>query len=322
MRNLPPTPNPPAPSSPTHCQLPSSGTARLSPARSRPPSLSPPVIDDVIPKAGSPETVGTGSPPGRQMTRNPCSTPVHVLQAHGVSRRCSVSPGMDEHVRSSLKDHLHVRQLIQAKMGMDEGAALRVVQHQHLEMQQQQQQQHPALMGAAAAEAGYVSKMDCDCQEEPEDLSLKPPPPRRSEEVGFSPNATRAGNPPLLSPTRGYSASSVYSPGRYTSMPSTGLSHPGLYHSGFHPPRPFTPPASKAYSPPPPILNGAADDNSSDDPSRLEDKKAMSCLVVPSAPQGSVGQEECGLPAVSDSPAGRTGGLTVVKTEPLHASAS
>ena len=278
------------------------------------------MTDDVIPTAGSPETVGTGSPPGRQMTRNPRSlpsTPVHVLPAHGEPRRCSVSPGMDEHVRSSLKDHLHVRQLIQAKMGMEEGAALRVVQHQHLEMQQQS-----GLMGAVGAEAGYDSKMDCDCQEEPEDLSLKPPPPRRSEEAGFSPNATRAGNPPLLSTTRGYSASSVYSPGRYTSMPSTGLSHPGLYHSGFHPPRPFTPPASKAYSPPPPILNGAADDNSSDDASRLEDKKAMSCLVVPSAPQGSVGQKECGLAAVSDSPARRTGGVTVVKTEPLHASAS
>lgn len=325
MRNLhisPPrlAPDPPAPS-PQMPQPPTSNTPRLSPGHSRPPSLSPPATDDVTPRNSSPGQ-GAGSPPGRHMTLNPRSlpsTPVHMFPASSVSRRSSVSPGVDEHVRSSLKDHLVVRQMIQAKLEMEEAPPhvlreelLRRRQHQHLEMLQQQQQQRqcdqPGMMEGGGVES-YDPKMDCDYQEEPEDLSLKPSP---WKDPGFS---VPRGNPaslPLPSPSAGYTP--AYSPGRFASRPSP--SHPpDLY---FPAPRSFTPPSTKRYSPPPPPppVNGA--NNNSDDSNHEESKEAMGCLVVPSAPARSR-TEECGFVAVTESSAMRTDSVTVVKTEPMHA---
>ncbi|KAK7099185.1 ets DNA-binding protein pokkuri-like isoform X2 [Littorina saxatilis] len=344
MRNLPPNnpppqlaPNPPqlqphSPLQPLLSQLsPQTSTPRLSPAHSRPPSLSPPVMDD-LPGGPPPAASPQGSPHDRHVTPNRRSlsnTPVHM------NRRASVSPGeMDEHVRSSLKDRLSGRvPLIHAKLeaetvvGVSQQMIREELQRRHLEIelhrhhQQQQQQQQQHRFGLVADFPPH-SKMDCDeamYQEEPEDLSVKPS--RKDSAFSCSSSSSSSspssikGNPPLSS----VASPNCYPPCSYSPSPyppRVSPIHPHLYqhqqHPGYHLPRSFNPQPSKSY-PPSPVHNNNNDDTHADD------KRATAGLVVPLVTLKRSCPEEFGFSAMSDT---SSAVMSIVKTEPLHVIAS
>lgn len=130
MRNLPPAnppqlaPNPTSPHPPSPQPANGTSTPRLSPINSRPPSLSPnPIVADnpsaahgtasplnSHPHAHSPP-IGILAPGVRSLSQ----TPVHMFH----TGRSSVSPVLDDRVRSSLKDHIQVRQRLMAKSETD-----------------------------------------------------------------------------------------------------------------------------------------------------------------------------------------------------------
>lgn len=166
MRNLPNNPPQLAPhlaSSPLHDDQYISGSRGLSPAvESRPPSLSPAASEDLTRAGLSPSSL-------RRLTSKTHSlppTPVHMVSiGPDAQARLSVSPSLDDHVRLSLKDHLHVRQLL-AKTEVDEELQTCVVPDEaRLHLKQNEESE---LM--ERVDGG--SKMDY--QEEPEDLSMKP----------------------------------------------------------------------------------------------------------------------------------------------------
>ncbi|KAL8614134.1 hypothetical protein ACOMHN_026351 [Nucella lapillus] len=239
MRNLLPNPHPPSAIAP-------SPGPRPHPAPRQCPEDGPCVA--LSPSGGDGLAHSPHSPPS-PLPLPP--TPVPLFPS-ATRRGASLPPCVDEHVRSSLKDHLQDRQLTHPKLEAVEDPHsflnslpkrhrhyLEMIHHQRqqqelqkqeLELQQQQQQQEH--------EGGAQSLMECDYQEEPEDLSVKP---------GL---ALPIPNPALLQSPH----TPLYSPRSYS--PNTCLpSHPspGLYSA--YPPHSYTPsppPSSHSYTPPPP----------------------------------------------------------------------
>ncbi|KAK7480431.1 hypothetical protein BaRGS_00028350 [Batillaria attramentaria] len=325
MRNLPPNPPQlaPNPPSPSPGQPTSGSTPRHSPVDSRPPSLSPnPNVTEELPRTTSSPLVSMPSPPDRLApgVRSLPPTPVHMFQV-----RSSVSPVLDDRVRSSLKDHLHVRQRLMTKTeldgGVDEEDELRrrhqylnafLQQRNHLQPHPRQNhsfhQPHSVPHGRDRAGESFDSESGgpriqdnkMDVQEEPEDLSMpKGGNPRfPSPEVSSSPPH----------PATIYAPSSPYSRYSPPQLPQSSSS-PNIYSSAFQA-KSFSSPSSKS-------CPSSPHDNNNDNDDKMAVAAAAASLVVP-----TVGNKRDSSGYQVPSRASPAAESAMVKSEPLQVPAS